>query len=292
MRSWFLRRGGRSRWRGQDAARSSSVPTWVLTYSRRAASMRCSQSSPWALNHARTLAFTGIVTSTIIVTSSEMGSRQCARSKNSLVRSGMSLVSISSSDIASILAQSVFEPLIEFSSLTALCPPERDDSDRLGIRLTEYDNDHTVAQQADTDPSILPIVLAIVKCDQHWTAKHMGGIGEVKAVPTDVERVLRWIPGEAAKASATIVRRVDHVPLPHRVKSPELQTRSRFAARELGQQGAVKAVGGLLTLAVPFQRKLDQPVDQGGEGQAARLPEVEGERAWQGVDLVDGDPPA
>jgi hypothetical protein len=173
--------------------------------------MRRSQSSPRALNQESTSASTGIVTSIIISTSSGIGSRQCARSKNSLVSGGISLVSISSSVIASIRSQSVLEPFVEFPSLTSLCLPQRDDADRLGIGFTENDNHHTVVEQADADPTILAVILAVIEPDQHGSAKHTRGLGKIKAVPPDVEPILRRVPCESPNATMSATRRLGHL---------------------------------------------------------------------------------
>src|SRR5947209_16917342 len=136
--------------------------------------MLCWNSAPCASNHFNTSSSTLKVTAVF-----PFGIRHSAAAKNSSSSDGISEVSISSSVMLSMRAQSVSESFFKSLSLMFQCLPQRDNPYCLFAAFGKNYYDCSVSQKTDSNPTIFAIIRSRIKSNTHGSSKDFPCIGEV-----------------------------------------------------------------------------------------------------------------
>src|SRR5215210_8210843 len=169
---------------------------------RNAAFIRCWNSAPCASNHFSTSSSTLRVTAVFL-----LGIRHSALAKNSSPKGGISEVSISSSDMLSIRAQSVSEGLCKLLSLMFQRLSQRDNPYHVFAAFGENHNHYSVPEKTNSVQTVFAISLSRIKSHPRGRFKDFPSIGEVKAVLADILFVLFLIPFKVHRQSL-IARRL------------------------------------------------------------------------------------
>lgn len=123
------------------------------------------------------------------------GIRTLAVLKNSASSSGMSLKSISASDIFSRRSQSVRDSVVEVSAFMMCRSPGGDDSDCFFVVPLNVDHDRNRdVEQPHADPAVFAIVMSSVESYEHRTFEHLRNVRKVDPVLRDVLVSLALVP--------------------------------------------------------------------------------------------------
>jgi len=124
------------------------------------------------------------------------GSRKVARAKKRSSSGGTSEVSISASENAATLAQSVLEIGVESLSLTAGGLSQGNDPDGIWVLFGEDNDDDKGAKEADSYRSILTVDLSSTWICKHGGEENLSGVKIVQTVALDVRFAFGFIPLE------------------------------------------------------------------------------------------------
>jgi len=91
-------------------------------------------------------------------------------------------------------AQSVSEGFFKFLALMFQCLSQRDNSYYTFAAFSEYNNDHPIPEKTNSSPMVFAIIFSCIKNRPHGGFKNFPGIGEVKAMLSDILSVFVFIP--------------------------------------------------------------------------------------------------
>jgi len=77
------------------------------------------------------------------------------------------------------------------------CLSQRNHSDYVCFELGKHDNNNPPSKSADSNPTVLAVILSIIKTGEHRSLEDLPSVGEIEAMLTDVRFVLFIVPLKA-----------------------------------------------------------------------------------------------